>query len=351
MPSAKEVKKFSERLKILYVEDNVELRQTTAALFSSLFESVDIAGNGEEGLEKYNKNVYDIVITDINMPKMNGLDMIDQIYEINPEQKIIAISAHDEPDILIRMIRKGISSFVLKPIVLEDVFAVLYPVCRDANTQKVNFELFTQLNEEKTKLELQVRLLKAQLHAIAVKNRQLEELAPVTETTVSVENKALLNNYFAKDEDQGDESVVFHQDDVDEIKEILVDIPDFLIRYCDDKEKRRIEQIAEHFTKLANIFLLYTPFMDPLAKALENLAHAIVDGEGFVRLINEKQEATIRLFDAVCVDLGLYAERFATESMAMRNIHHIHQPTTLSIEQIIGMIYPETVDEGDIELF
>ncbi|MFA6189656.1 MAG: response regulator [Sulfuricurvum sp.] len=344
----KGIHKFSHRLNILYVEDNHELRKETKTLFEPFFQSIDLAENGEEGLLKYNNGHYDIVITDINMPRMNGLDMIDHIREINPEQKIIVITAHDEQDTLISMIRKGVSSFILKPIVLEEMLSVMYPICRDADTHNMNAELFKELHEERNKFKQQVRLLEAQLHTISVKNQQVEHLYFQNKPA---ETDELFKEYFAKDEDQGYDKVIFGEEDADEMKELLSEIPNLLIRYCTENDVEKIHKITSYIVKLGNILRLYTPFMDLLAKSMEELAYAIAEGTAFIALIDSKPEMVLKLFDAVCIDMTLYIERFSMESMAMKNIHHIHQPTAISIQQITGLLNPEDVEDGDIEFF
>ncbi|MBV5321106.1 MAG: response regulator, partial [Sulfuricurvum sp.] len=176
MINVKDVFHYSEKLSVLYVEDDTSLRDEMELLFSPFFEFVEIAVDGLDGLEKYNRRKFDIVITDINMPRMNGIEMITAIRAIHPEQKIIAVSAHNESDILINLIENGVSSFILKPIIHQNILNVLYPVCRDASTQNLNVELFEMLNEEKSKLKKQVRLLVAQLNAISIKNDQVYEL-------------------------------------------------------------------------------------------------------------------------------------------------------------------------------
>jgi len=348
MRIAKDIQKFSQRLKVLYVEDNPELRRETALLLEPFFAEVDLAEHGADGLRKYNDSHYDIVITDINMPNMNGLEMIDRIREINPEQKIIAITAHDEQETLISMIRKGISSFILKPIVLDEMLSVLHPICRDADTHNVNAELFAELNEERNKLKQQVRVLEAQLHAIAVKNQQVEQLFFQNHPQ---DTDALFQEYFAKDEDQGYEKVLFLTEDADEMKELLGEIPNLLIRYCGDRDREKIRTIADYIAKVGHTLRVYTPFMDLLAKSMEELAYAMSEGDEFITLLDTKSEMVLKLFDAVCIDMILYFDRFSVESMAMKNIHHIHQPTAISIQQIIGLIHPEDVEDGDIEFF
>jgi len=116
---------FLERgknLRVLYVEDSEIVRESTCDILDQYFDAFDIATNGEDGLQKYKQfyeehhTFYDIVITDINMPKMNGIEMIKLILEMDPETNIIVMSAHNEADYLLQLINLGISNFVLKPV-------------------------------------------------------------------------------------------------------------------------------------------------------------------------------------------------------------------------------------------
>ena len=116
---------FLERgknLRVLYVEDSEIVRESTCDILDQYFDAFDVATNGEDGLQKYKQfyeehhTFYDIVITDINMPKMNGIEMIKLILEMDPETNIIVMSAHNEADYLLQLINLGISNFVLKPV-------------------------------------------------------------------------------------------------------------------------------------------------------------------------------------------------------------------------------------------
>lgn len=349
MITLKDVQAFSQQLSILYVEDNDQLREETAEIFKLLFAKVDLANNGEEGLIKYNQAIYDIVITDINMPRINGIEMIHQMREINPEQKIIAISAHDEPEILINMMRKGISSFLLKPINVNDILNIIYPVCRDASAQNVNVELFEALNVERKKYKNIVSNLMKHLRTVEIKNAQIEKLYSQNNHE---DRSQMLEDYFAKDEEVESEKVVFLNDDCEEMSDILSEVPDQLSRYVVDKDIRHIHKVCDDVKKLSNILYRYTPFLDPLAKSLEELASLIAEEKDLLDKLNAKPDQILSLFDAICIDLSLYVKRFVVESMAMKNIHHIHQPTTLSIQQIIGLIRPDLADDGgDIDFF
>jgi len=131
-----------EGLKVLYVEDSDIVRESTFDMLEVYFEHVDVAKDGEEGLQKYkhfhqeNGHYYDIVITDINMPKMNGIEMIEAIFALNSKANIIVVSAHNEADYLLKLINMGISNYILKPIEINQFQTVVMRVIQNVMTQK-----------------------------------------------------------------------------------------------------------------------------------------------------------------------------------------------------------------------
>jgi len=123
---------LTKNLNILYVEDDIILLKETSENFENMFLKVDTATDGEEGLKKYlqffqnNYKHYDIVITDINMPKINGIELIKKIYTENEKQSIIVISAHNESEYLLELINLGIEQFLIKPHNYNTILDVLY---------------------------------------------------------------------------------------------------------------------------------------------------------------------------------------------------------------------------------
>ena len=111
----------TKQLKVLYVEDEMIIRTETLELLKEFFDLVDVAINGEDGLEKYKVDFYDIILTDINMPVMDGLTMSEKIIEKNNKQFIMVLTAHDEMEYLERMLDIGIEKYILKPLTLEDM--------------------------------------------------------------------------------------------------------------------------------------------------------------------------------------------------------------------------------------
>ena len=72
-------------LHVLYVEDEKEISDQLIILLKNFFDNIDIADNGVMGLEHFNANDYDVILTDIYMPKMNGWDMLKQMQSLKPE--------------------------------------------------------------------------------------------------------------------------------------------------------------------------------------------------------------------------------------------------------------------------
>jgi PAS domain S-box-containing protein len=103
-------------ISVLVVEDEKILRTIYQKLLKDKFKQLDFAENGLEGFEKYQTLQPDLVITDIRMPLMNGLDMVRKIRRINPEARIIIMSAYGESHYFLRAIENGVKGFLLKPV-------------------------------------------------------------------------------------------------------------------------------------------------------------------------------------------------------------------------------------------
>lgn len=112
----------TKELTILVAEDYQPLRDDLAEVFRDLFKRVEIAEDGEEALRLYMEYItvenrgFDIVITDIQMPRMNGIVLCEELKKINPNQEIMVLSAHTDSEYLIELINCGISQFINKPI-------------------------------------------------------------------------------------------------------------------------------------------------------------------------------------------------------------------------------------------
>jgi len=119
------IKRLNEKTKaltLLYVEDNEALQKVNIEVFSEIFKEVIYAKNGYEGLMKYQESHIDLVITDINMPIMDGLEMIEKIQKIDAKQTVIVLSACGEQEYLKRLKKLDIATFLTKPVDTKNLF-------------------------------------------------------------------------------------------------------------------------------------------------------------------------------------------------------------------------------------
>jgi diguanylate cyclase (GGDEF)-like protein len=152
-------------LHVLYAEDDVVLRENTVSLLTDLFASIDEADDGQEAYALYEKNPekYDIVITDLTMPHMNGMELIKSIQTINPFQLILVISAHNETEFFLESIRNNVNGYILKPIDFDQLMESLYKVALLGQERKESAlnkaKLQALLEEQHAKLEQSSQLV------------------------------------------------------------------------------------------------------------------------------------------------------------------------------------------------
>jgi YesN/AraC family two-component response regulator len=113
--------------KILYVEDDDTTRNTAVMLLKKRYPDLDFftAINGKEGLEVYRENRPDIVITDILMPVMDGIQMAKEIKSVDSEVRIIVTSAGNDAENVVEAIGIDRSDYLCKPIEVKKLFDVI----------------------------------------------------------------------------------------------------------------------------------------------------------------------------------------------------------------------------------
>jgi len=110
---------INNHISVLYVEDQLDIQKEFVDILNVFVDEVYIASNGQEGLEQYQNHLPDIVITDIQMPVMSGLEMVEKIRDIDSEIPIIITSAFDDSQYLINAIGLGVEHYLLKPVLLR----------------------------------------------------------------------------------------------------------------------------------------------------------------------------------------------------------------------------------------
>ncbi len=182
MTFAKELKKISTPYSVLLVEDDEPLSNSIKEFLVNFFDSVALAKNGEDALEKYHNHYstyqkhFDIIITDIRMPKKNGIELSRELFKHNPKQKIIVISAHDDRKHLIDLINLGVDGFLPKPFVVDEICNILYDVCAELLQERKRFRYINLGYETKWDKELKTLSYANSVIKLTEKERLLLEL-------------------------------------------------------------------------------------------------------------------------------------------------------------------------------
>ena len=112
--------------KLLLVEDDKDTRDLLLTILRAKFPGLDIftAVNGRDAVEQFKTLLPDVVVTDVNMPEMNGLEMAGIVRKIKPAVKIVVVTADTGKEALERAMREGlkIDHYVLKPIHFQHLF-------------------------------------------------------------------------------------------------------------------------------------------------------------------------------------------------------------------------------------
>ena len=169
-----------KNLTILYVEDEEMIRQNAVEYLSRICNHVLEAKNGIEALEIYKKHKPNIIISDIKMPKMNGLEFASEIRKVDKETPIIIATAHTETHFLLKAVELQLVKYIVKPITSAKLQEALtlsldYLTVKNSNIVELNKETrYDTLNKTLIIRESIVKLTKNEqrlLHLLAT-NRQ-----------------------------------------------------------------------------------------------------------------------------------------------------------------------------------
>ncbi len=155
-------------MKVLYVEDDDTARSATSSYLRRRMEGVVEASDGSEGLRLFLQARPPIVVTDINMPVMNGLAMAREIKAVSPSVQIIVTTAHNDSRYLLEAIEIGIDQFVLKPVEMSKLTEALEKAALVVDRAK----------REKEYAEERERLIN-ELTAALARVKQLSGLLPI----------------------------------------------------------------------------------------------------------------------------------------------------------------------------
>ncbi len=163
--------------KILVIDDERAIRNTLKEVLEYEKHEVDLAEDGPSGLEIFNANSYDIVLCDIKMAKMDGIEVLQKIYETSPEIPVVMISGHGNIDTAVEAIKKGAFDFLEKPLDLNRLLITI----RNATDKST---LITQTQVLKNKVSKMYEIV-GESESIRKVKEMIDKVAP-TEARVLI---------------------------------------------------------------------------------------------------------------------------------------------------------------------
>lgn len=127
-------------MRIVIIEDEIRIREGLVRLVQKLDRNYEVVGeaeNGKEGLELICRELPDIIITDIKMPEMDGLEMLTILHQRGLMKKTIVLSAYSEFEYARQAMRMGVKEYLLKPIVVSDISDALRRVEEESRQEEL----------------------------------------------------------------------------------------------------------------------------------------------------------------------------------------------------------------------
>ncbi len=177
--------KSGKNERILLVDTEQCVLESLQELLTLEGYNVDIADSGSEGIQKLektadNENKYDLIIADLVMPKMNGLQVLEKAHELDPNTIVILMTGYATLESAVQSIRKGAYEYLLKPFLIPDLIIIIERGLEKRRLYLENKRLIVNLKEKNTALELalaQLKTAQSQLIQIAQKQAVNETVA------------------------------------------------------------------------------------------------------------------------------------------------------------------------------
>ncbi|MFW6307718.1 MAG: response regulator [Campylobacterales bacterium] len=338
------LKDKAKHLKVLYVEDEEAVREAFGAILSKYFAEVVVAVDGKKGLDIYRDDTFDLVLTDIRMPVLDGLEMLKKIKKINFFQRVAVISAYSDSDKLMEFINLGVDGFLQKPIKNDQLVLMLYKVVKQIDDEKMAQEFEKKLIDVNAELEDKVQAL----------NRALKKVIAAENMAITAVNKS---------EEIKERDVVMPTPKKEKISAVEFeemqpfDVEDKLnqLEIVEEEFDIVISRIKkgdhDSFLKLETIFKNYSDIIGSfdefahISYAIESLSQAIKYAES-----RDVDDFIQSLLYSVADNLVSFRKNIFLEKTAV-DIHYMDDSMIADITLLSRMLKGEESEGEDVELF
>lgn len=324
MSIVKELKYFAKDLNIIIVEDDKELNLQLVELLEVFFKEVNFAYNGTDALTLYKNKKYDIVLSDIKMPSMNGIKLSQELININKTQSIIVLSAHTEINYIVDLIDIGIKQFIPKPFEEKEFLYRLLKVCEDTFYKLNNNKNLTKVKKIQKLKEEPKKKPKISGHNQVTAQKFMNDLKVDSIEWLSIEN-------------QLEELLALNEDFENQIEKILLNE---INEYNIDETVKILKGISVVFKSV---------------DALSNISNVIFSiGDFFENLhleeLSSDKKDRLKIIEFIYEDISRFIQTVFIYQDTL-DIHYLEDSLNSSLEQLKITISNEYLEEEELEFF
>ena len=334
MITAKELRSITQSLNILYAEDEAMLREDLQTTLSKLFANTFTATNGQEAIEIFKKEKIDLILTDINMPIMNGIELINEVKKLQQDElQIIVLSAHNEVRLLTNLINIGVDGFLNKPLNKEKMIDILYKSAKILDDRKMLLAFQKQQEEEfliiqrkNEVLEQKYNQFAAQINKSSQPSIQKQEKMPLKE-----------DGYFQ----------TLLQDDKDELTDLAFEIDNYIAMLfkTDSMDANYLNKVSNAYKKYGAVLNTYPEFYD-IGNRLGDFAHEILKLE---HKFMEDLHQTGIFFESLQLSLESFRENIWNKEAKQPRFYNAS--LIVDIQGVIDFLHNKEQEDSEMEFF
>jgi len=190
----------TEKITIMLADDHALIRQAWSFMLNAdkRFKVIAQCSNGEEAIEKAGLHHPDIIIIDINMPGISGVEAVKEITKVSPQSRILAASQHVHQGYVSAMIAAGANGYITKTSEMEEMFTAILEIhdggqyiCREIKDKLATRFLYSEEEEAEAKLS-QREIVIIELIRKGVSSKQMAESLSISQKTVEVHRYNIL---------------------------------------------------------------------------------------------------------------------------------------------------------------
>lgn len=313
---------FTKDLSILYAEDDVELQEQTKDFFEVLFKRVVTVNNGADALTKYKEEQFDIVISDVKMPLMNGIELATRIREINPIQSIIIVSAYNDSESLVQFINLNVQQFIQKPIDVDNMLETLYLTSKAI------------VNEER--IENYKQEIEASNIELTKKNNELNSVIRILDSKIV---QPLKDNEYTNNIEDGE--CFIEENDLKDLKRLELDIThtSILMSIKNNHNQENIQGLSTLLLAYSTTLKKYAPYND-FSLNIQKLAESIsLRSSDFIKNVT----SISKLLESFTYVLRIWRNNI--ESSAIEDAFNLQTSMMIDVSSIVSILKGENNDK------